>query len=99
MDSTSVSPKTIEKEDIIHLNFSSVDVITDPAKKRLREIYLQKAERYGNGYKGKVKIQFIAADNQVYVVNTTIWSADHEHVSLKHGIVLPTKSILDIEFS
>jgi hypothetical protein len=99
MDMTSVSPTTIEKEDIVHLTFSNVDVITDPAKKRLREIYLQRAERYGNGYKGKVKILFVSAEGKQYVVNTTIWSADHEHVSLKHGIVIPTKSILDIEFS
>jgi hypothetical protein len=89
----------IEKELIPTLKFSKRDVLNDPVKRRLREIYLLKGERLGNGYKGKVDITFVDETDKCYMVHTTIWSVDHEHVTLKAGVHIPTSSILSIEFN
>lgn len=89
--------KLIEKEELSDILFAQHDVIDDPVKKRLREIYLQKAERLGNTYKGKVKMIFLTADGQLMAVRTTIWAADFDHITLKGGIHIPTRAILDVE--
>lgn len=89
----------VEKETLVDLKFSKDDVIeNDQLRKRLRSIYLNKAEILGNNYKGKVKLYFRLADNKICAVETTIWSANEEHVTLKGGIILPTKAIVGIEF-
>lgn len=89
----------IEKESIPTIQFSKRDVLTDPVKRRLREIYLLKGERLGNGYKGKVDITFVDSADKSYMVRTTIWSVDQQHVTLKAGVHIPTTSILSIEFN
>lgn len=90
--------KLIEKEELSGILFAQHDVIDDPVKIRLRDIYLQKAEKLGNAYKGKVKMVFITADGQYVAVRTTIWAADHDHITLKGGIHIPTRAIIDVEF-
>jgi len=90
--------KEISKEQIQHIQFIREDVLKDPAKVRLRNIYLTKAERLGNGYKGKVKMTMISLSGEHLCVETTIWAANEDYVSLKGGIFVPTKAILDIEF-
>jgi len=89
----------IEKEDIAGITFTKQDVLDEPVKRRLRDIYLQKAERLGNGYHGKVKMTFKTEAGKLMMVHTTIWSADHQYVTLKGGIHIPTIAILDVEFS
>ncbi|WMJ75477.1 hypothetical protein RCC89_20280 [Cytophagaceae bacterium ABcell3] len=88
----------VEKESIGQLKFTKDDVLTDPAQKRLRTIYLKKAEALGNGYKNKVKLVFQTDKSDLMAVETTIWSANDEFISLKGGLNIPTKSIVDIEF-
>ena len=99
MDNTAQQVTHIEKEAITHILFSPQDVIIDPTRKRLREIYLQKAEKLGNAYKGKVKMIFKTLDDKLLSVETTIWAADHNHITLKGGIHIPTRAILEVEFS
>lgn len=93
--------ETIEllpKERLSEITFVKEDVLQDPAKKRLREIYLKKAELLGNAYKGKVKMIFKTANGSIFGVETTIWAADENHITIKGGVSIPTKPILDIEF-
>jgi len=89
--------KLIEKEELSGILFAQHDVIDDPVKKRLREIYLQKAETLGNAYKGKVKMIFVTADGEYMAVRTTIWAADRDHITLKGGVHIPTRAIIDVE--
>jgi hypothetical protein len=88
----------VAKELLGEISFIKEDALADPAQKRLRDIYLKKAEMLGNGYKTKVKIVFRTEHNDLMAVETTIWSANEDYISLKGGISLPTKSIVDIEF-
>ena len=89
----------IEKEELSNILFSKQDVIADPVKRRLRQIYLEKAERLGNAYHGKVKMTFMTESGKLMMVNTTIWSADQSYITLKGGVHIPTISIIDVEFS
>lgn len=88
----------IAKEKLSEVQFTHEDVLTDPAKIRLRNIYLQKAEKLGNIYKEKVKMIFKTRNGLLLGVETTIWAANEEYITIKGGINIPTKSILDIEF-
>ncbi|MFN6945233.1 MAG: hypothetical protein ACK4ND_09815 [Cytophagaceae bacterium] len=88
----------IAKELLGEVKFPKEDALIDPAQKRLRDIYLKKAEMLGNGYKSKVKLIFQTDESALMAVETTIWSANDEYISLKGGINIPTKSVVDIEF-
>jgi hypothetical protein len=90
--------QVIPKESLIDIRFAQEDVLENDTKKRLRSIYLKKAEMLGNTYKGKVKMYFKTADGEIIAVETTIWYVDENHISLKGGINMPTKSVLAIEF-
>ena len=89
----------IEKEMISTISFTKEDVIEDPVKRRLRQIYLERAERLGNAYHGKVKMIFKTEDGKLLKVHTTIWSADQHYITLKGGVHIPTLAIIDVEFS
>ncbi len=99
MEKTQQEVTLIEKEDLHSILFSNTDVIEDPVKRRLRQIYLERAERLGNAYHGKVKMTFITEDGKLMMVNTTIWSADQQYITLKGGIHIPTVAIVEVEFS
>ena len=88
----------LPKEKLSEINFVREDVLQDPVKIRLRTIYLKKAEALGNTYKGKVKMIFKTNAGSVFGVETTIWSADENHITIKGGISIPTRSIIEIEF-
>ncbi|TAH26156.1 MAG: hypothetical protein EAZ07_05565 [Cytophagales bacterium] len=91
--------RTIEKETLVDVKFTKEDVIqNDDVRKRLRSIYLTKAETLGNNFKGKVKLFFKLASNEICAVETTIWQANDEHVTLKGGITIPTKAVCAVEF-
>lgn len=91
--------RTVEKESLVDVKFTKEDVLqNDVVKKRLRAIYLAKAETLGNNFKGKVKLYFKLATDEVCAVETTIWQATDEHVTLKGGINIPTKAVCAVEF-
>lgn len=89
----------VEKEDLAGILFSNKDVLEDPVKRRLRQIYLEKAERLGNAYHGKVKMTFVTEEGKMMMVHTTIWSADSQYITLKGGVHIPTIAIIEVEFS
>lgn len=93
LEASLVVPKELVKE----LKFSSNDVLNgEPARMRLRNLYLNKAQAMGNLYKHKVKLYFKTSEEQLMAVETTIWSADDDFISIK-GATIPTKSVWAIE--
>lgn len=83
----------IEKENIVSLKL--VPAETDYSKKWKAE--LDYAVRLGNEHKGKTTITF-QAENGLYQVETTVWSATDKLLSLKGGITIPLNSITEIHF-
>jgi hypothetical protein len=98
MGITANQVKLVQKEDLVDFKFAKGDVIVDDSKRRLRSIYMKKAEMLGNSYKGKVKLTFVSADDQLYAVETTIWAVNEDYISLKGGVNIPTKAVCEIEF-
>lgn len=87
----------VPKEMVNELKFTTSDVLDgEPARMRLRNFYLNKAQTMGNLYKHKVKLYFKTNDNQLMAVETTIWSADDDFISIK-GATIPTKAVWAIE--
>ena len=99
MSTEITSYKKIEKEEIINFSITKEDVLAgDETRQRLRNIYLTKAERLGNVYKGKVKMYIGLEDGSFIAVETTIWHVNDGFVSLKAGISVPVTAIKEIEF-
>jgi hypothetical protein len=89
---------TILKEHLGMFKFSPSEVLKGDWEKVYRSFSLQRAEKLGNSFKGKVKIFFRTHDNETKVVNTTVWAATDDYVSIKGGMSIPVKAILGIEF-
>lgn len=98
MDAQVNNITVLPKEALSEIKFTKDDVLDTEAQKRLRSIYLKKAEALGNTYKGKVKMFFKTADDEIMAVETTIWYVNENHISLKGGINIPTKAVVAIEF-
>lgn len=90
--------EVLPKESLTDMKFISEDVLDSEPRRRLRNIYLKKAELLGNSYKGKVKIYFKNHVHKIFAVETTLWYVDENNISLKGGINIPTKSVVGIDF-
>ncbi|HXU28148.1 MAG TPA: hypothetical protein VN698_13035 [Bacteroidia bacterium] len=93
-----INAEIIPKEQLSGFRFAEEDVLSDASKRSIRHAWLKKAERLGNGYKGKVKMIFKSKLGKIYSVETTIWAIMDDYVALKGGISVPIKAVLDIEF-
>ncbi|WCM40805.1 hypothetical protein MG290_07410 [Flavobacterium sp. CBA20B-1] len=87
--------KSIAKEDIAHLVFSSNDVLTDPQEIFQRKQDLEKAMAMGNTDQVKIEI-FFEDDKEQLVTNTTVWAVTPEHLVLKKGVTIPVNRIYRI---
>lgn len=94
----STQPQLIAKEELVNIQFAREDALEDPVKIRLRSIYLQKAEKLGNIYKEKVSMMIKTREGKYLTVETTIWAASEEYITIKGGINIPTKAIFHIGF-
>ncbi len=92
------SSSLIAKEHLNMFRFSTSDVLKGEWEKVYRRFSLQRAEKLGNSFKGKVKIIFRTHDNETKMVDTTIWSATDDYVSVKGGMTIPVRAILGVEF-
>ncbi len=88
----------IQKEQLGLYSFSSTEVLRGDWEKIYRLFSLRRAERLGNNYKGKVRITFRTFSNEIKAIDTTVWSASDEYVSIKGGMSIPVKAILSVEF-
>ena len=87
----------IPKEQIPHLSFPKKEVIVNLDERNERMSSLFRSQTLGNLLHTKVKITFEAADEQLYLVDTTVWAVGNSFISLKGGIYLPIHSILHID--
>lgn len=85
----------IEKEQVNTLHFVQEDVLTDKDARKVRFMKLEKGMLLGNGYHSKVKIIFETTDG-TKAVETTIWQASEDQVSLKGGVNIPIHAIKEV---
>jgi hypothetical protein len=90
--------ETVEKESIPSLRFAKEDVLSDQAQLERRRADAERATRLGNTYQGKLDIFFQTADGQPKRVQTTVWGAHPEYLTLKAGIMLPLRAVLGFDF-
>lgn len=88
----------IEKESIPTLHFPSDDVLTDPADQEQRRHDAERATTLGNAYHNKVSIYFQTDDGATKYVNTSVWAAHEQYLTLKAGITLPLRAVLRFSF-
>lgn len=82
------SAQSIEKEDIEGLKFPATEVLTEQELIQERNENLKRALTLGNLERGKAKIYF-ADDQNIKVVETTVWGVTDKRIILKHGVVIP----------
>ena len=87
----------IDKSLITNLKFSGDDVLTDIDARKKRQWKLDRALRVGNNYKTHVNLIFQDEDGKVYSTELTVWAVTEEQVVLKSTMMVPIRSVLDIE--
>ncbi|WP_028298925.1 hypothetical protein [Olivibacter sitiensis] len=88
-----VAAQLIEKERI-----RDFKVVNSPENHANELRYkLQSAVRLGNEFKSKSVIVFMTTDGPKRV-ETTVWSLTEDYIQLKNGIMIPLKSLLDIDY-
>ncbi|WP_257214114.1 hypothetical protein [Sphingobacterium sp. 1.A.5] len=83
----------IEKEDVDKFRIIPAEVdktITFSNK-------LQGAVRLGNEFKSKTTIVFNTEDGPKRI-ETTVWSLTDKYIQIKHGILIPLKSLIEIDY-
>jgi hypothetical protein len=91
--------ETVEKEVIPNLKFSQSDIFANsPTEQERRRADADRACRLGNAYHGKLDIFFQTADGQTKRVQTAVWGAHAEYLTLKAGIMLPLRAVLGFDF-
>ncbi|MGN0002160.1 MAG: hypothetical protein ACI35V_01880 [Sphingobacterium composti] len=83
----------IEKEDIVNHKILAAEV------NRSEELRgkLVDAQRLGNEFKSKATIVFNSVDGPLRV-ETTVWSVTDKYVQIKSGVLIPLRSIIQVEF-
>ena len=97
MEILAQAPQYIEKEEVSELTFPRVDVIGTMAKRMIRSSTVLQAMRLGNLDRFKVKIIF-EDDEDVKMVDTTIWSVTEKMLVLKAGIMIPVHRVHSVKF-
>ena len=90
------SAKKIEKELIPQLTFVSYEVLNDAAEKAARRNQIERAMVLGNADKNKCKINFVTEDG-LMTVETTVWAATDDLLTLKGGVNIPVHCIERVE--
>ena len=89
---------TINKEQVATERFGRADVLAGLVERQHRRWEVSRAVALGNAYHGKVDIFFQTADGSTKRVQTTLWAADSEHLTLKAGVMLPLRAVLGVAF-
>lgn len=88
--------KMIEKEEIPSQKFVSFEVLNKKEDIQSRRETIEKAMLLGNSSKGKSKI-FFMTESGLLEVETTVWSASDDVVTLKGGVMIPVHCIERID--
>jgi hypothetical protein len=88
----------VAKENLVSCRFSPYDVLTSADQRAARRWSAERATVLGNGYQGKVDIYFKTADGTMKRVQTTVWAADNDFLTLKSGTSLPLRSVVGFDF-
>lgn len=88
--------KMIAKEEIPNVKFVSYEVLNTKDEIAKRRERIEEAMVLGNGSKGKSKIFFMAEEGMLEV-ETTVWSASDEVVTLKGGVMIPVHCIQKVD--
>ncbi len=88
--------KLIEKEEIPNYKFISHEVLEDPLQRKMRDEELGRGMTLGNTHHSKIRVHFATTEG-VMAVETTVWAATPESVSLKGGIFIPVHCILQVD--
>jgi hypothetical protein len=83
----------IQKEDVNKFKFIPADL--DNSDKFMAK--LQNALRLGNEFKSKTDIVFNTEDGPKRI-ETTVWSLTDKYIQIKHGILIPLKSLIEIDY-
>ena len=87
----------INKEDVPKYHFVSYDVLDHEDERVHRKSELEKAMILGNSSHVKIKIFFMTEEG-LKEVETTVWAATTESISLKGGVHIPIHAISRIDF-
>jgi uncharacterized protein (UPF0248 family) len=87
---------TVEKEDVAFMHFPRTEVLDNMADQIRRYELITEALKLGNIEHNKVKIYF-SDDKGPKKVETTVWSAGKDYVSLKKGVSIPVHRIWAVE--
>jgi len=91
------NPKLVQKEEIENLMFPAESIgRTEQQRKELNK-KLQDAMSLGNLHHAKIKIIFEDSEG-LKEVETTVWAADETYISLKKGVSIPVRRIVDVIF-
>ncbi|WP_353547621.1 hypothetical protein [Rhinopithecimicrobium faecis] len=83
----------IEKEQIPQFKF----IAAPEDKSATFKEKLEGALRLGNEFKAKTEISF-QTDSGPKRIETTVWSLTDKYLQIKSGVLIPLKSILEIEY-
>ena len=87
-------PILIEKEEVEKLHFPADSVIRTMSEKEIVS-KLQDAMALGNLHHSKIKNIFADTEG-IKAVETTVWTADDAYVTLKKGVAIPIRRILEV---
>ena len=83
----------IEKERVNDFKLISAEV----DKSTMLQDKLKSALRLGNEFKSKTTIAFQTTDGPKRV-ETTVWSLTDNYLQIKGGVLIPLKSIIEIDY-
>lgn len=88
-----MNAELIAKEEVTNYNF------LDAPKE---DVHVQKeklagAVRLGNEFKSKAYITF-QTDQGPKKIETTVWSVTEKYLQIKNGVLIPLKSLIDIQY-
>lgn len=95
---TAAAIETVEKEELVNLHYPHHDVLSEPAERVRRRHDAERAATLGNAHHGKLDIYFQTAEGETKRVQTTVWAADGDYLTLKSGISLPLRAVLRMDF-
>lgn len=83
----------IEKEQVD--KFKIIPAEIDNSEKFMSK--LQSALRLGNEFKSKTDIVFNTEEGPMRI-ETTVWSLTEKYIQIKHGILIPLRSLILVEY-